>query len=87
MGGGQPAVLRITSEPARFALWRLATTSASRRGEMLAHLRQLKVTGRVQRETRDGVWWWGAVSGGAVLRRTPECWQMVHAEARRRGGE
>lgn len=30
-------------------------------GETLAHLRQLEVTGRVRRETRDGVWWWGAV--------------------------
>lgn len=30
-------------------------------GETLAHLRHLEVTGRVTRETRDGVWWWHAV--------------------------
>ncbi len=30
-------------------------------GETLAHLRRLEVTGRVRRETRDGVWWWHAV--------------------------
>lgn len=29
-------------------------------GETLAHLRHLEVTGRVTRETRDGVWWWHA---------------------------
>lgn len=29
-------------------------------GEALAHLRHLEVTGRVTRETRDGVWWWRA---------------------------
>jgi glyoxylase-like metal-dependent hydrolase (beta-lactamase superfamily II) len=29
-------------------------------GEALAHLRQLEVTGRAHRESRDGVWWWGA---------------------------
>ncbi len=28
-------------------------------GEALAHLRHLEVTGRAQRESRDGVWWWG----------------------------
>ena len=27
-------------------------------GEALAHLRHLEVTGRVRRETVDGVWWW-----------------------------
>jgi glyoxylase-like metal-dependent hydrolase (beta-lactamase superfamily II) len=30
-------------------------------GETLAHLRWLEVEGRVRRESRDGVWWWGAV--------------------------
>ena len=30
-------------------------------GETLAHLRYLEVQGRVRREVRDGVWWWGAV--------------------------
>lgn len=29
-------------------------------GETLAHLRHLEVTGRITREDRDGVWWWGA---------------------------
>lgn len=29
-------------------------------GETLAHLRWLEVAGRVQREDRDGVWWWTA---------------------------
>ena len=29
-------------------------------GETLAHLRYLEVQGRVRREVRDGVWWWGA---------------------------
>ncbi|MEQ1724980.1 MAG: MBL fold metallo-hydrolase [Sphingopyxis sp.] len=29
-------------------------------GEALAHLRHLEVTGRVTRETQDGVWWWRA---------------------------
>jgi glyoxylase-like metal-dependent hydrolase (beta-lactamase superfamily II) len=29
-------------------------------GEALAHLRHLEVTGRARRESRDGVWWWGA---------------------------
>ncbi len=30
-------------------------------GEALAHLRHLEVTGRITRETRDGVWWWRRV--------------------------
>jgi glyoxylase-like metal-dependent hydrolase (beta-lactamase superfamily II) len=29
-------------------------------GEALAHLRRLEVEGRAIRDTRDGVWWWGA---------------------------
>jgi glyoxylase-like metal-dependent hydrolase (beta-lactamase superfamily II) len=29
-------------------------------GETLAHLRWLEVAGQVQREDRDGVWWWAA---------------------------
>ncbi len=30
-------------------------------GETLAHLRYLEVEGRVRREVRDEVWWWGAI--------------------------
>ena len=29
-------------------------------GETMAHLRHLEVTGRIQHEDRDGIWWWRA---------------------------